>query len=127
MDRLFLLRPCHGFVTSWRSLTAEVCVECQASVCEVCGAQSGTRTDLSPSTSSFLFPCYSLRAPYSFLSYCDSYKKKMGEAWKQISGGTGRKSTLSSFENNPTGQLDRSFSWFSMCAPCFSCGSPSII
>ena len=75
MDKLFLLRPCHGFVISWRPLTAEVWVECQASVCEVCGAQSGTRTGFSQSTSSFLCLYYSSRAPYSFLSYCYSYKK----------------------------------------------------
>jgi len=61
--------------------------------------------------------------------------KKLGEAWEfsnkavlfRISGGIGRKSTLSSFEDTPTGQLDRSFSWFSICAPCFSFGHPSII
>jgi hypothetical protein len=75
MDKLFLLRPCHGSVISWRPHTAEVCVECQARVCEVCGEQSGTRTGFSPSTSSFLCPYYSFRAPYSFLSYCYSYKK----------------------------------------------------
>ena len=45
-------------------------------------------------------------------------KKRLGEAWEpsnktmlfRISGGIGRKSTLSSFEDTPTGQLERRFS-----------------
>jgi hypothetical protein len=133
MDELFLLRSCQRFVISRRPFTAEVCVECQASICEVCGAQSGTRTGFSPSTSSFLCRYYSIRAPYSILSYCYAYIKKWAKPGnlqtKQCCfayRGHWTKKYFVILRRYPDRPTDRSFSWFSICAPCFSCGPPSI-
>ena len=57
---------------SCRPLTAEVLVRSQVSPSEISGAQSGTVTGLSPSTS--VFPCqyHSTSGPYSMLSVTDA-------------------------------------------------------
>jgi hypothetical protein len=54
-------------VVSRRPVTAEARVQSLVSTCGICGAQSGTMTGFSPSTS--VFPCHyhSTNAPYSFI------------------------------------------------------------
>jgi hypothetical protein len=47
-----------GCVISWQPLTADVWVEYQASVCEVCGAQRGIETGFPPGNFSLLCPYY---------------------------------------------------------------------
>jgi hypothetical protein len=63
-------------VVSRQPLTAEARALSLASPYEICGRQSGTGTDFSPSTS--VFPCqyHSASAPYLSSSTCSSYQDK---------------------------------------------------
>ena len=69
-DQLMVTRVqfCHSVTAvSHRPVTAESRVRSQVSLCKICGAQSVTVTDFSPSTS--VFPCqyHSTNAPYPFI------------------------------------------------------------
>jgi len=52
---------------------AESRIGSQVSLCEICGGQSGTGTDYSPSSSAFRCQYNSTNAPYSYSSPCCSY------------------------------------------------------
>jgi hypothetical protein len=75
-------------------LTAEARVLTQAIPCEFCGGQSGTGTDLSPSTSVFHCQYHSTNTPHASSSTCCSCKKD-----KRAKPGCLRKKKQCSFGN----------------------------
>jgi hypothetical protein len=65
---------------SCQPLTAKVWVQSEPSLCEICGAQSGTGTDFSASTSAFPCQYLSTNAPYSSSSACCSYEDRWAKS-----------------------------------------------
>jgi hypothetical protein len=64
---------------SCRPLTAEAGVRSQVGPCDICGRQSGTGTDSSPSTSVFPWQYHYTNSPYSSPSTYSCYQKEKRE------------------------------------------------